>query len=328
MNSTGSETDGSRGAFAVDSTVPSAVPRGFDAFRRRWQTQIGDVFPLPTFTPATIADFRIKGRVTRVRDVVIADLHGASATRIADPSGGDQDLVQIHVLRHGAWTLGHPHDRGEHTVSAGQFLLRHFERHYPFEMAPHTTAQFLFLPSATLRRLLGNRTVIGLADSAEMRLLTAHTNMVHATMADLGPAGVHAAHSTLIELAKAVAVRRFDDVEPQLGPALTRAAKDLANSHLADPELSPTMLARELNVSVRTLQRAFATVGESVTAYIRHRRLEEARLALTAPSGRWSISEIAAHWHFTDSSHFIRAFKKHYGQTPTEYARSTGSAAR
>ncbi|NGO10062.1 helix-turn-helix domain-containing protein [Streptomyces sp. HC44] len=161
-----------------------------------------------------------------------------------------------------------------------------------------------------------------------MRMLTAHSNMIHATVAELGPAGVHAAHSTLIELAKAVAVRRFDDVEPQLAPALTRAAKGLANSHLADPELSPAMLARELNISVRTLQRAFAAVGESVTTYIRHRRLEEARLALTAPSGRWSVSELAAHWQFADSSHFIRAFKKHYGQTPTEYARSTGAAAR
>ncbi|WP_328441572.1 helix-turn-helix domain-containing protein [Streptomyces sp. NBC_00444] len=328
MNSTGSVTDLAPGAFAVDSRVPGAAPRGFDAFRREWQTQIGDVFPLPAFSPATIADFRLKGSVARVRDVVIADLHMASATRIADPAGGDRDLVEIHVLRRGAWTLGGLPDRDEHTVSTGQFLFRHFGRQMPFETAPHTTAQFLFLPSATLRSLLGNRTVIGPADSAEMRLLTAHTNMILKTATDLGPAGVHAAHSTLIELAKAVAVRRFDDVEPQLAPALTRAAKDLADSHLAHPELSPTMLARELNVSVRTLQRAFATVGESVIAYIRHRRLEEARLALTSPPGRWSISELAAHWHFADSSHFIRAFKKHYGQTPAEYARSTGSAAR
>lgn len=134
---------------------------------------------------------------------------------------------------------------------------------------------------------------------------------------------MQAAHRTLIELAKAVARRRVDDAEPQLAPALAQAAKDLVDSHLADPELSGTMLARELNVSVRNLQRAFAAVGESVTAYIRQRRLEEARLALTAPSGRLSVSELAAHWQFADSSHFIRAFKKHYGRTPTEYARST-----
>jgi len=108
--------------------------------------------------------------------------------------------------------------------------------------------------------------------------------------------------------------------------ALAQVAKDLADNHLTDPELSGAMLARELNVSVRSLQRAFAAAGESVTAYIRQRRLEEARLALTTPSGRLSVSELAAHWQFADSSHFIRAFKKHYGRTPTDYARSTTAA--
>ncbi|MEU6442091.1 helix-turn-helix domain-containing protein [Streptomyces sp. NPDC047046] len=151
--------------------------------------------------------------------------------------------------------------------------------------------------------------------------------MIHSTVAELGPAGVEAAHGTLIELAKAVARGRFDDVEPRLAPALTQAAKDLADRRLAHPELSPAMLARELNVSVRTLHRAFAAVGEQVTTYIRHRRLHEARLALTARSGRPNVSELAAHWQFADGSHFTRAFKKRYGQTPTEYARSAGAAS-
>ncbi|WP_425587683.1 helix-turn-helix domain-containing protein [Streptomyces plumbiresistens] len=41
-------------------------------------------------------------------------------------------------------------------------------------------------------------------------------------------------------------------------------------------------MARELNVSVRTLHRAFAAAGESVNGYIRRRRLEEARLELAS----------------------------------------------
>lgn len=174
--------------------------------------------------------------------------------------------------------------------------------------------------------LLGNQSIAGAADTAEVRLLTAHASVIHATIADLGPAGVHTAHSTLIELVKAVARRRFDDAEPLLAPALAQAVKDLADSHLADPELSLTMLAREFDVSIRTLQRAFAATGEPLTAYIRHRRREEARLALTAPHGRLSVSELAVHWQFADGSHFTRAFKRHYGQTPTEYTRSVGSA--
>lgn len=118
----------------------------------------------------------------------------------------------------------------------------------------------------------------------------------------------------------------FDDAERRLAPVLVQAAKDLADGRLADPGLSPAMLARELNVSVRTLQRAFAVTGEPAAAWVRRRRLEEARLALIAPSGRPSISELAAHWQFADSSHFIRAFKEQYGRTPTDYVGTTGPA--
>ncbi|MEW2400090.1 helix-turn-helix domain-containing protein [Streptomyces sp. NPDC046862] len=257
--------------------------------------------------------------------MAIADLHAASVTRTTDVPGGDQDLVEMYVVRRGAWTLGGPPGRGEQTVSAGQFLLRHVGRQSAFETGPHLRAQFLVLPSAVLKPLVGNRIITGPAGGAEIRLLTAFAGMIHVTVADLGTAGVEAAHSTLTELVKAVARGGFDDVEHRLAPALAQAAKNLADRRLADPELSPEMLARELNVSVRTLQRAFTAAGEPLTTYIRHRRLEEARLALTAPSGRLSISELAAHWQFADSSHFTRAFKKHYGQTPTEYARSTGA---
>ncbi|MFE9687375.1 helix-turn-helix domain-containing protein [Streptomyces sp. NPDC006285] len=326
MNSTGVKVDGSIGAFSLDSTVPGAVSRGFDAFLREWQTQIGDGFPQPAYSPATIRDFRVKSRVAKVHDVAITDVHGASAVRTAGTPAGIEDQVRMYVVRRGAWALGGPRDRGQHIVSTGQFLLRHVGRPSHFETAPNTTARVLVLPATTLKPLIVNRIITGPADTAEMRVLAAHTNMIHETMTDLGPAGVHAVHSTLIELVKAVALRRFDNAEPQLAPALAQAAKSLADTHLADPELTPTMLARELKVSLRTLQRAFAALGESVTAYIRHRRLEEARLALTAPHGRRNISALAAYWQFADSSHFTRVFKKRYGQTPTEYARSTGSA--
>ena len=303
--------------------VPGSVSRAFDAFRRGWETRLGEGFPLPTFSPATTGDFRVKSRATKVDDVAITDLHGASAIRTEGALNGVEDVVRLYVVQRGAWILGGPNDRSERTVAAGQFLLKHVGRPSHFETVPDTAAKVLVLPAAMIKPLLGGRELAGPADSAEMRLLTAHTNMVHSTMADLAPAGVQAAHSTLIELAKAVARRRFDDVEPLLAPCIVQAAKDLVNKRLADPELSAATLARELNVSVRTLQRAFTAAGETVISYIRQRRLEEARLALIAPSGRLSVSELAAHWQFADSSHFIRTFKKQYGRTPTEYARST-----
>ncbi|MGN5377308.1 helix-turn-helix domain-containing protein [Streptomyces lasalocidi] len=268
LNGAAGVPDGSRGAFSLDSTVPGAVPRGYDAFRDAWETQVGAAFPLPNFTPDTTADLRARTRVARLCDVAITDIHIASTLRTAAPAGGCDEQVWLHVVRRGAWMLGGP-ERSEQTVPAGQFLLRHVGLAVSLRggAAHHCGAP---RPSPEpLAPLLGNRSIAGPADTAEVRLLTAHANMVHATIADLDPAGVHAAHSTLIELAKAVAWRRFDDAEPLLVPALAQAAKELSDRHLADPELTPRMLARELKVSVRTLQRAFATSGESPTAYIR-----------------------------------------------------------
>ncbi|MFG3023567.1 helix-turn-helix domain-containing protein [Streptomyces sp. NPDC048254] len=80
--------------------------------------------------------------------------------------------------------------------------------------------------------------------------------------------------------------------------------------------LSPAAIAAHLYVSLRTLRRAFASPDESFSAYLRRRRLEEAAEALTAPGSRLSISEAAALWRFTDSSHFIRTFKKRHHATP------------
>ena len=301
----------------------AAASPAFETFQRGWVREFGEGVPLPTFSSATIGDFRVKSRAVSVDDVAITDLHGATAIRTDGPLGGPEDVVRLYVVKRGAWTLGGPHDRGERTIAAGQFLLKHVGRPSHFETVPDTTAKVLVLPAAMIKPLLGGRMLAGPADSAELRLLTAHTNMIYSTKPDLSPAGVQAAHSTLIELAKAVARQRYDDVEPLLAPCLAQAAKDLVDSRLADPELSADSLARELNVSVRTLQRAFTAAGETVISYIRQRRLEEARLALAAPSGHLSVTELAAHWQFADSSHFIRAFKKHYGSTPTEYARAT-----
>jgi AraC family transcriptional activator of tynA and feaB len=121
-----------------------------------------------------------------------------------------------------------------------------------------------------------------------------------------------------------VTVQEFGD--GALKVALVQMAMGIADSRLTDPDLSTRVLARELRVSVRTLQRAFAATETSVTAYIRHQRLERARIELAAQSNRPTIADLAAHWQFSDSSHFIRTFKKQYGQTPTQYTRTVGEA--
>ncbi|MEJ8651949.1 helix-turn-helix domain-containing protein [Streptomyces sp. MS1.AVA.3] len=72
--------------------------------------------------------------------------------------------------------------------------------------------------------------------------------------------------------------------------------------------------------------RAFAAAEETVAGYIRRRGLEQARLEQLTPAGRPNVAELSAHWQFADSSHFIRAFKSQYGQTPAQFARTTSGA--
>ncbi|MET7778884.1 MULTISPECIES: helix-turn-helix domain-containing protein [Streptomyces] len=161
----------------------------------------------------------------------------------------------------------------------------------------------------------------GPATAPEVRLLLAHASLLHDTIGDLTRPGVDAARNALIELARAAVHRYVDGTEPALAPALVRAARELAGRRLTHPELAPGLPARELHVSVRTLSRAFASTAEPVGAYIRRRRLEEALQELTAGH---AVSEVAARQQFVDSSHFVRAFRQRYCQTPAQYFRSLG----
>ncbi|MFF7748239.1 helix-turn-helix domain-containing protein [Streptomyces sp. NPDC007971] len=324
----------------VTAVTASGTPKhGFDVFRRGWEAQTGEAYPAPRFTPGRRGDFRISARAVKAHDSVIADVRSESmigtnggfgagadsagvggADRGASPPRDDQ--VLMHVVRENAWRFSRRRD-GELIVPAGNFMV---QRTGPptFEVARHTAASVLIVPASDLGPLIRDRLIAGPAASAEMRLLLAHVNLVHESVQDLTPAGVQAAHNALIELLKGVLRQRADGTEPQLAHALARSAQDLVDSRLADPDLSPQMLARELGVSVRTLHRAFAATEETVGGCIRRRRLERARRELLAATGRPSISDLAAHWQFADSSHFIRAFKRQYGRTPAEFARGSG----
>jgi AraC family transcriptional regulator, positive regulator of tynA and feaB len=321
--SVGSMTGQTRRTFSADVTASSTARDGFEVFRREWDTQVGEAWPLAGLDIAGSSDFRINVQAVKAHDLVIADFYSESyvGRTTADREAGDK--VLMHLMRRGTWRFGRLDERGEAvTVPAGSFIMRNDGPPSQFEVDRGATGKVLIMPASVLGPLTGDRQIVGSVDSAEVRLLMAHAGMTAEIVHDLTPAGAEGARDALLELAKGVLRREFDDAEPRLAPALARAAMEIADDRLADPDLSPTTLARELNVSVRTLHRAFTTVEEPVTAYVRRRRLERARLELAAPLGRLDVSEVAARWQFADSSHFIRAFKKRYGETPAQFARS------
>lgn len=105
------------------------------------------------------------------------------------------------------------------------------------------------------------------------------------------------------------------------GDSAGRMQKKLLNcihERLADPKLSTASLAREVGISVRTVQTQFAKLGTTPTAYILKQRLAlAAKLLRALPQKR--ITDIAYDSGFNDSAYFTRRFRQYFGQSPREF---------
>ena len=109
-----------------------------------------------------------------------------------------------------------------------------------------------------------------------------------------------------------------------LSAAYLAAAKTHILGRLTEPELNAAQVAHEVGLSLRHLNRLFATQDTSVAAFIRLARLQRARadLADTALKS-FSVADIAYKWGFSSPSHFSRVFRQKFGITPAE-ARQSG----
>lgn len=102
------------------------------------------------------------------------------------------------------------------------------------------------------------------------------------------------------------------------GKAVVLASmKAYVRDHLADPRLTPEILARRHRVSSRYTAALFAADGSSPAAFIRAERLRVARRLLSDPRYTGlTVSAVAVHCGFTDRTTFTRAFVRVYGRTP------------
>jgi len=111
--------------------------------------------------------------------------------------------------------------------------------------------------------------------------------------------------------------------------ALLASVEAFIDQRLADPGLSPSVIAAAHHISLRALYRLFETQQTSVAGWIRERRLERCRRELADRTvGDRPVSAIAARWGLTDPAQFSRAFRAAYGVPPTEYRRAANASLR
>ncbi|UOR00553.1 helix-turn-helix domain-containing protein [Leucobacter allii] len=92
------------------------------------------------------------------------------------------------------------------------------------------------------------------------------------------------------------------------------------DEHLTEPELNNDAIARAHFISTRQLQYLFQEERLTVSGYVRHRRLERARIGLEdAAQNERSVLQIAQSAGFVDLSHFSKLFKATYGTSPRDY---------
>lgn len=88
-------------------------------------------------------------------------------------------------------------------------------------------------------------------------------------------------------------------------------------ANIANPALSPAMLARHMRVSLRTVHNRFEESGTTFGRWIIEHRLAAIHEALSDPRcDAMTVSQIAFNWGFNDISHFTKVFRQRFDLSP------------
>ena len=96
----------------------------------------------------------------------------------------------------------------------------------------------------------------------------------------------------------------------------------MIEANLADPELSPSVVAAEAGISARYLQKLFSARGMTCNHFIHSLRLDRASRLLQRRSlskAGTPLGEIAFACGFLDYAHFSRKFRERFGHPPSAH---------
>jgi AraC-like DNA-binding protein len=294
-----------------------------------WKAALEEAFvPLEVTRPSRGPDFRgrLDGfdlgalRVCEVR----AEPHTALRTGrlvAAAPSG----CYKLGLLMRGSAML--IQDGREATLAPGDFVLYDTDRPYTLGFAcEHRMLILIFprdllaLPAQQVARLTA--TTLPGARASLAGLIPPFLTQVADVMDQLGDRAAIRLSGNVLDLLATVLAERLDRPvgSDTAHRALMLHITAFIEENLADPELSPQLIAAAQHVSLRQLHKLFEETGSTVGGWIRQRRLERCSRDLRDPdlAGR-PVAAIGARWGYPDPAHFSRLFKSAYGMGPRDY---------
>lgn len=310
-------------SYALSTAEVPAAQR-FDL----WQSAVSRAFvPLEASTGAP-SGFRGRLRGQNLGSLAVyeasADAHAVRRTTRAI-SRSSPEFYKLSLQLHGTARLSQ--DGRQAALRPGDFAIYDTTRPYSLAFEDFSSTLVLMFPrdmlvlpsghvaSLTAVRFGGGQGVGGIVSTTLVQLArNLDDPAVHGS--------VRLARNVVDLLGTALADRLdYPDVPAESArAALLTKIKSYVEANLEDAGLSPGDIAAAHHISTRYLHKLFSEAGTTVSAYLRHRRLERCGQDLADPAKhRLSIGVIGARWGLVDASYLSRAFKTEYGLSPSEY---------
>lgn len=254
---------------------------------------------------------------------LVTTVSGSAVTVARTPrqiASADPGFVKLGLQLHGRGVISQ--DGRTSAIDPGDFALYDTTRPYRLSFAGDFRQFVVMFPIDALpidRDRLARVTAQRFAGGAGLAAIESSLLGAVSRQLDTGPlpAGQSLSDAVFDVLGAALAERSGSGDDAAGRRALRARIEAYIAAHIGDPELTVARIASVHHVSVRLLQKMFEEREETVSGWIRRRRLEAGRRQLAA--GDAPVSMIAARWGFRDAASFTRAFRREYGVAPRDY---------
>jgi AraC-like DNA-binding protein len=208
----------------------------------------------------------------------------------------------------------------ETVVHPGQFVLVDTAEPYYFDFDADWRMLSFRVPHHLLRR--SPRVGVPVDGNGVGGVVTSLMRALWDVDAAAGPAAIsELEHAFAAAVSAATPAGAPADPTPRA--VLRAAVLRHVHDHLTDSSLSVTSVCRRFGISPRTLHNLFAEVDGTFAATVRGLRLDRCARALADPSTTGTIAQIAAAHGFDDPTTFTRAFRRRFGNRPSDVREAT-----
>ena len=310
------------------SALPAEAVRSQADFES-WQDQVCHTFvPLRARCADGHASFTGVVDSVMLGSVMLAEVAASHALVERTPRlirSGDPELYKFGLQVSGSSVIEQD-DRQAH-LQPGDLAIYDTSRPYRVTFSDDFRMTVAMFPRTLVRlpeRQMAAMTAVRLAGDSGLGALIAP--LMKGIGAELGASRpVIATHlgDAVVDLVTAAFAQQLNrPLEPDSPTSyrtLIARVRKFVDDRLPDPTLCSKSVAEAHFVSVRYLQKVFATEGVSISGLIRTRRLEQCRRDLVDRTcDHLSIAQIGCRWGFPDAAHFSRLFRATYGVSPRD----------